>query len=131
MGCLTFLGLCRRAGKLCVGDESCRTAVMDGKARLLMFASDTKARRFIAPDGSETKAPSITLPFTKSEIGAAIGKADPGVLAVTDIGFAAAFAEKLSAEAPGKYDDALAKLRETKARIDRRKSKTKKTRGRK
>ncbi len=125
MSCLTFLGLCRKAGKLCIGDESCKAAIMNGKVRLVMFASDTRMRKLIASDGSETKAPSIILPFTKAELGSAIGKSEAGILAITDIGFALSFVEKLSEESPERYDDALIKLRETKARIDKRKNKGK------
>ena len=57
------------------------------------------------------RCPIAALPFTGEELGAALGKGAVSALAITDIHFAHAFAEKLSGERPG-FEDIRAALAE-------------------
>lgn len=111
MSALSFLGLARRAGKVEYGEESSAMAARAGKARLILVASDAgHTSRVRAENAASTgKCPAAVLPCTREELGAAIGRETVGVAAVTDISFAAAFMEKLSAEAPG-YEDITSQL---------------------
>ena len=128
MSCITFLGLALKAGKLEIGEESCGIAARAKKAKLILTASDasqnslTRARNF----SEAAKAPHIVLPFTKDELGAVVGRGTPGMIAVTDIGMASAFADKLSAEVPGKYDYTAAELKIASDRAMARKKEAKK-----
>ncbi len=107
MSTLTFLGLCLKAGRLEIGEESCGAAARAKKARLVLSASDAAHGSLMrAENFAETaRCPYAVLPFTKEELGAAVGRGTPGLLAVTDFGLAAAFLEKLSAECPGRYEE--------------------------
>ena len=117
MSCLTFLGLAARAGHLEIGDDACDASARAKKARVLLTASDVsenslkKAIRY----SENVSIPHLPLPFTKDEIGAIVGRGTPGMLAVTDIGMALAFARKLAVEYPGKYELQVSAL-ETKAK---------------
>ncbi len=123
MSSLTFLGLCLKAGKLEIGEESCGAAARAKKARLLLSASDAAHGSLMrAQNFAETaKAPHVLLPFTKAELGAAVGRGTPGMLAVTDYGLAAAFTERLASECPGRYDEAAALLQAAAVRALQRK----------
>ncbi len=116
MSALTFLGLARRAGKVEYGEEASAMAARAGKAKLILAASDAgRTAKTRAENAANTgKCPLAVLPCTREELGAAIGRETVGVAAVTDISFAAAFMEKLSAESPGYEETAsqLSRLRE-------------------
>ena len=107
MSCITFLGLAEKAGHLEIGDESCGMAARAGKAKVLLTASDAARNSLTraANYAEDAKAPHVSLPFTKEELGAVVGRGTPGMLAVTDIGMASAFLSKLSSEVPGRYED--------------------------
>ncbi len=121
MSAITFLGLARRAGRLEYGEDTCGMAARAGKAKVILTASDaghtavTRAGNFAAA----AKCPHVPLPYSKSELGAALGRESVGVAALTDIGFAAAFLEKLSAETGG-YAAEAAALREDARRAGER-----------
>ncbi len=113
MSALTFLGLIERSGNLAIGVESCTAAARSGKARLILTASDAGA-------GAASKVSAIirtygvagvSLPCTKAELGAAAGRGQSGIMAVLDVGMAAALAEKLEQEFPGACGGALEILR--------------------
>ena len=106
---LNFLGLIKKAGKLEIGTESVEAAAASGKAKLILSASD-------ASDNSVKQAkraaccaniPYIVLPYKKAEIGAMIGRGLPGMLAVTDAGFASALVKKLAADHPHEDEEAV------------------------
>jgi ribosomal protein L7Ae-like RNA K-turn-binding protein len=119
--CLMLLGLSKKAGFLEVGDDCVSDAVELVKARCILSAAD-------ASDGSKRKAeflaeesrvPHIVLPYTKAELGIAVGRGTPGILAITDIGMAASFVSKLAQtdETYGEYAEVLSvKLKRAKER---------------
>ena len=124
--CLGMLGLARRAGKLAYGDELVRQLCADHKARCVLVAADAgestaKKASFYA---ARVKIPCITLPHSKDELGAAIGKNGCAVCALSDIGLAAAAIGKLAAQHP-EYAEAAAQLNEKNTRIQSRRGKKK------
>lgn len=124
--CLGMLGLARRAGKLAYGDELVRQLCADHKARCVLVAADAgestaKKASFYA---ARVKVPCITLPHSKDELGAAIGKNGCAVCAVSDIGLAAAAIGKLAAQHP-EYAEAAAQLNEKNTLIQSRRGKKK------
>ena len=114
---LSLLGLAKKAGRLCVGEESVGTAARAKKARLLLLASDASdntARRasHFAEAGACLCA---ALPCTKAELGRAVGLENCAMAALTDWGFASAAGQRLTALDPSRYG-ALSQRLETKAR---------------
>ena len=109
---LSTLGLCKRAGLLEVGEEPVEAAARARDVRLLLLASDAAentARR--ADHFSEMgQCMKIRLPFTKEELGQAVGRAECAILGVTDVGFAAAIARRLADEDAETYGDAAGRL---------------------
>lgn len=109
---LGMLGLARRGGMLSVGEEPTLEAAQQKRARLLLLASDAadnterRIRRF-AESGSCLW---IRVPFTKAELGSEVGRASCAILAVTDIGLAAAIAHRLADKDAALYGETAAKL---------------------
>lgn len=124
--CLGMLGLARRAGKLAYGDELVRQLCADHKARCVLVAADAgestaKKASFYA---ARVNIPCVTLPHSKDELGAAIGKNGCAMCAVSDIGLAAAAICKLAAQHP-EYAEVAAQLTEKNTRIQSRRGKKK------
>ena len=96
---LSFLGLCRRAGKLVIGFDPLRDAVESGKAFLVLVAADISANTLkklcAALEGSTV--PFYTVKRTKDEISFSLGKTC-ACLAVIDKGFADKLCELIKAE---------------------------------
>ena len=95
----SLLGLALRAGRLAVGEEPVGTASRSHKAYLLLLASDAadntiRRARHYTQTGTNTIC--RTIPMTKEELGVCLGRASCAMLAVTDVGFAAALAERLA-----------------------------------
>lgn len=86
---LSFLGLARRAGQLCLGFDSTAEAIKSGDAILIIFSSDIsensekKMRRL----SSEKNIEAIKINYTMEQIGNSIGKII-GIIAVKDRNFA-------------------------------------------
>ena len=91
----SLLGLALRAGRLAVGEEPVGVACRCHKGYLLLLASDAadntirRALHFCQAG----KTICLTLPLTKQELGSGLGRASCAMLALTDVGFAAAVAE--------------------------------------
>ena len=88
----SLLGLALRAGRLAVGEEPVGVACRCHKGYLLLLASDAadntirRALHFCQAG----KTICLTLPLTKQELGSGLGRASCAMLALTDVGFAAA-----------------------------------------
>lgn len=83
------LGLAQKAGKTASGDLSVRGALKNGKAKVLVLATDAapnskKDMYFLA----ELAGVPVVELLTRDELGYAIGKAKRTAVAVTDINFA-------------------------------------------
>ncbi len=109
---LHFLGLAHRAGSLAIGEEPVGAAARAKDARLLMLASDAAANtvrraKHFADAGACIE---ITLPYTKDELGSAVGRTSCAMLALTDVGFADALLKKLTALDQTRYGEASARM---------------------
>lgn len=105
---LNLLGLMRKANALSLGEEDTGSAVREHEAKLVLLASDASqnAQKRAAGYMYGSKAPLITVPFTKEEISGHVGKSGCSMAAVCDIGFADAFMKLLCDISPIEYGDA-------------------------
>ena len=108
---LNYLALARKAGRVELGEEPIGAAARGQHARLIIVASDAsdhtwrRAQSFAA--GTEQQC--LRVPFTKDELGMAIGRTDLALAAFTDPALALSFVEALGQ--PEKYQHALEDLR--------------------
>ena len=88
---LSFLGLCRRAGKLTIGNDAVTENINNGKAYLILLADDVSQRTEEAVRKTLSKCGSRLvikkLPYSRDDMNAALGKF-AGVMSVDDKGFA-------------------------------------------
>lgn len=97
---INYLSLARKAGRIEVGEEPTGAAARAQHARLVILASDApdntrrRARNFISGSSQQL----ITVPFTKEEIGAALGRSVVSMAAITDPTLALAFVKALDNE---------------------------------
>ena len=111
---LHLLGIARKAGRVEVGEEPVGAAARAHQAKLILTACDGAGNslRRAAHFAQAGSAPAVQTPYTKGELGLAVGRSSCAMLALTDHGLAAAFARKL-AEADGEqYGDTAAELEE-------------------
>ncbi len=122
-----LLGLALRAGKLVLGDDPVSDLIKTGHARALFLASDAgdAIRRKAGRLAGEREVPVLAVGATKAELGAALGRASCALCAVSDMGFAAAAAAKLSALSP-ENAQAAELLRQKNERMQARKARPKK-----
>ena len=111
---LSFLGLAKRAGKIELGAESVQEAVLKKKAVLILSAADASANSVKQAKrlAENANIEYMVLPYEKADLGEMLGRGLPGMAAVTDLGFASAFAEKLSGETEGRYENTVKVLKE-------------------
>lgn len=86
---LSRLGLAMRAGKLVSGEEIVLKAIRSGEAKLVLLArdaSDNTSKKFA--DKCNSYGVPLVIGFTRYELGAAVGKPERVIFAVTDKGFA-------------------------------------------
>ena len=94
---LNYLALARKAGRIELGEEPVGAAARAQKARLVVVASDAsdhtwrRAKSFVAG----THQQCIKVPFTKDELGMAIGRTALAIAAFTDPALALAFVKAL------------------------------------
>lgn len=94
---LSLLSLARKAGLAELGEEPACNASTAGKAKLILVASDAsdhtwrKAKSLV----SGTTQQLVRLPFTKDEMGFAIGRTSLAIAAITDAGMGASLVEAL------------------------------------
>ena len=109
---LNYLALARKAGFAELGEEPVGVAAREGHARLILVASDAsdhtwrRAKSFVAG----TRQQLIRLPYTKDEMGFAIGRTSLAIAAITDIGLALSLAKSLNN--PEKHKDVITVLEE-------------------
>ena len=124
-GLIGLLGIARKAGKAEAGEESVATAAKGHKARVLLLASDAgdRTRRHAETLSGEGNCPLLSVPLTKEELGGALGRGSCAILALTDVGLAAAAVKKLEAADPAvrqrleyKAQKTLRRRRETRQR---------------
>ena len=117
---LNYMALARKAGRIELGEEPVGAAARAKKARLIMVASDAgdhswrRAKSFVA--GTEQLC--LKVPFTKDQMGEAIGRTSLAMAAFTDPALALAFVKALGD--PEKYKEALESLDRRTKRIRQR-----------
>ena len=91
---LNLLGLCRRAGKLNIGNDLVIDDILNNKSRLVVMASDLSknTEKKILLNCYRYNAKSIKINRTKDELSWAVGKYC-GVASVIDSGFAKKLAQ--------------------------------------
>ncbi len=109
---LSLLGLALRGGRLAVGEEPVALAAKAGQARLLLVASDAAGNTLRRAEhlAREGHCLWLVLPFPKAELGGALGRGSAALAALTDLGLAAAVAERLAAMDPERYGEAAARM---------------------
>ncbi|WP_300345980.1 50S ribosomal protein L7 [uncultured Oscillibacter sp.] len=120
---LSLLGLALRGGRLAVGEEPAALAAKAGQARLLLTSSDAAGNtlRRVEHLAEEGHCLHLTLPFSKAELGGALGRGSAAVAALTDTGLAAAVAERLAQADPERYGEAAARMELKRRRAKERK----------
>ena len=122
---LRLLGLARRGRLAEVGEEPVGIACRAGHARLLLIAKDAgdhtfrRARSFCRSG----KPPYICAPYTKEELGAALGCNACALCAFTDAPMALAFLQTL--EKSEQYEPILAELQRQTDRVKKRRQEEK------
>ena len=111
---LRLIGLARKGGFVEVGEEPVGAATRAHKARLVVLAADAadNTLRRAAHFAQAGSAPAVQTPYTKGELGLAVGRSSCAMLALTDVGLAAALLARLAAGAPETYGAASAELSE-------------------
>ena len=109
---LPMLGLALRGGRLAVGEEPVEAVARAKDARVLLVASDAadntyRRVRHFAEAGSCLW---LSIPYTKAELGRAVGRSATAIVAVTDVGLAAAIVHRLAEMDPAKYTEAAQRL---------------------
>ena len=109
---LKMLGLAKKAGRLEVGEEPVGAVARARKAKLLLLAQDAAENtvRRCAHFGQAGNVLFLTTPYTKAELGFAVGRTSCAMLAFTDPGFASSFVDKLAAQDPERYGSAAEQL---------------------
>ena len=94
---LNYLALARKAGLAELGEEPVGVAAKAGRAPLVLVASDAsdhtwrRAKSYVA----DTRQQLLRLPYTKEEMGFAIGRTSLAMAAITDVGMAASLVAAL------------------------------------
>lgn len=91
---LSFLGICKRAGKLVSGAETVTKAVNEGKARIVLYAADASENSLkpVLKAAQAKDVPVRQIPQSKEELSFALGK-HCGIVCTTDAGFAKKISE--------------------------------------
>lgn len=119
---MSYLALARKAGLAELGEEPAGNASRSGHAKLIVVASDAsdhtwrRAKSLVAGTNQQL----IRLPYTKDEMGFAIGRTSLAIAAITDAGIGASLAEALG---DAQYGEAVQALKALAAQKKQRKCK--------
>ncbi len=122
---LGLLSLSRKGGNLVYGEETVGSVTRAGRARLVLLASDAsphtvrRAKSFVAG----TAQPLLVLPFSKDDLGDALGTPSCAIAAVTDVRLAQAIVKTLGE--PERYAALLEELSRRVARVEQRRAEEK------
>ena len=114
---LNYLALARKAGLVELGEEPVGAAARANHARLVIVASDAsdhswrRALSYVAHTGQQC----LRLPYTKVELGMAIGRQERAMAAFTEPGLALKFVEALGQNE--KYQAVIEDLQNRTARV--------------
>ena len=122
---LNYLSLARKAGLAELGEEPVGDITRAGKGYAVVVASDAsdhtwrRAKSFCA--GTEQQC--IRLPYTKEEMGFAVGRSSLAIAAITDAAMALAMVQSLPE--PGKYQASIAVLEQKTQKLQKRRQEAK------
>lgn len=122
---LNYLGLARRGGNIAIGEEPVGIACRSSHGRLLVLAQDAadhtfrRARSFT----QNGKPPMLRAPFTKEELGGALGCSACAMAAFTDVALALAFVQAL--DEPEHYAQLIQTLQTQVERVKKRRAEEK------
>ena len=94
---LNYLGLARRGSNIAIGEEPVGIACRGNHGRLLILAKDAADHTFRRARSytQNGKPPMIRVPFTKDELGTALGCNACAMAVFTDVALALAFVRSL------------------------------------
>lgn len=102
---LSMMGLAYKAGRLVSGEFASEKAVKEGKARLVIIASDASDNtKKLFYDKCRSYSVPVRVYADKESIGSALGLRYRASAAVTDEGFAKTLIQKIDGLPPGKED---------------------------
>lgn len=122
---LNYMALARKAGRIELGEEPVGAAARAQKARLVVVAEDAtdhtwrRAKSFVS--GSEQIC--LKVPYSKDQLGQAIGRSQLALAAFTDPALALAFVKALGQ--PDRYKAELESLDKRTTRIRQRQQEAK------
>ena len=122
---LNYLALAKKARLIELGEEPVGAVARAKKARLVLVAKDAtdhtwrRAKSFVA----ESEQICLRVPFTKDEMGQAVGRTELALAAFTDPAMALAFVKAL--EQPERYKNELESLQKKATRIQQRQKEAK------
>ena len=122
---LNYLSLARKAGLAELGEEPVGDITRAGKGYAVVVASDAsdhtwrRAKSYCA--GTDQQC--VRLPYTKEELGLAVGRTSLAIAAVTDPPMALAMLRSLPE--PGKYQAAIAVLEQKSQKLRKRRQEAK------
>lgn len=122
---LNYLSLARKGSMAELGEEPVGAITRTGKGHLVLVASDAsdhtwrRAKSFVAG----TRQQCLRLPFTKAEMGLAVGRQELAIAAVTDPALALALVKALGM--PEKNGEILAVLEEKVQKTKKRQAEAK------
>ena len=101
---LNYLSIARKAGLAELGEEPVGAAARDGKAYLIAVASDASDHtwRRAKSYAAGTKQQCLRLPFSKDEMGMAIGRQELAIAAITDAKLALSMVQALGQDEKNK-----------------------------
>jgi len=122
---LNYLALARKGGMAELGEEPVSAITRTGKGYLVLVASDAsdhtwrRAKSFVAG----TTQQCVKLPYTKDEMGMAVGRTSLAIAALTDPAMALAFLKALPQQET--YSEALQALESRTQRVRQRQQEAK------
>ena len=122
---LNYMALARKAGRIELGEEPVGSAARAQHARLVIVAEDAsdhtwrRAKSFVAG----TQQQCVRTPFTKDQLGMAIGRSSLAIAAFTDPALALAFLKAL--DRPEAYREAIESLDKRTKRVQQRQAEEK------
>lgn len=122
---LNYLSLARKAGLAELGEEPVGDITRAGKGYAVVVASDAsdhtwrRAKSYCA--GTDQQC--VRLPYTKEELGLAVGRTSLAIAAVTDASMALAMLQSLPE--PGKYQASIAVLEQKSQKLRKRRQEAK------
>ena len=122
---LNYVSLARKAGRIELGEEPVGAVTRAQKARLVVVAQDAsdhtwrRAKSFVAGTNQQC----IRIPYSKEELGLAVGRTSLAIGAFTDAAMALAFVKALPESQ--KYADTIGALDEKSRKLRQRQTEAK------